>query len=710
MKRIYFITIQLVFSFVYLVSCVDLNIAPTSIIKDEDVFNEAGIKAYMAGMYRNLPMEDFKYNTRNGNGAINGYFSDLNIGSFWCSTGEMVNNDEGGFVRHVTGYWGEGFKIIRQANTLITNLPNYPELSNFSGEWIAEAKFIRAYVYFQLAKRYGGMPKVFEPQMLNLEDESTLWVARESHADTYDFILQDLDDAIAGMPVRSDAGRANKYVAAALKSRVALHAATTARYGSYKFADWEVDGVLLQGIPASRAIGYFRQSWDAAKMVEGQGYELHRANADKTENYAEVWDKAESNRESIWIRKFNYNSWVHSFDCVGAPPRMVTTYGARAGGPTLEWVELFDGIPLDEYGHFYAFDQNGDYLVYDDCQQLWNGVEPRLRANLLLPGEYYMGGIKLDMRAGLIDNKFDPAVDRFKKFSVDDGADGGNYRSAWNRTNYSASPFEGDEAFILWSSANASAQTDPYEVDGLRLFKNGLDGPKMAWAGGNNTCTGFFGRKHMDINMPVGDHVLHASTRPWIEIRYAEILLNRAEAAVELAQSGEANYGGANMLQDAFNCINDIRDRAGAKPLTNVEELSTDPAFVKFFVRTNNPTPTGPTGQGGFVEAPNRALQIVRVERYKELNFESNLYWDLLRWFTFDTQIRDYRRRGLYPFMYSKGAVIDEAGIPDGKYIYDAKSAEQNSGPITFNVNNYYETIPSDELKNNQLLQKNRFQ
>ena len=701
MKRLYFITITSIFSLTCMVSCVDLDITPTSIITAQDIYNEAGIMAYMAGMYNHLPMEDFKYDSDNGNGATDGYFATLNISTFWASTGEMVNRNNGGFKRHRTGYWSQGFKIIRQANTLIQDLPNYPALSAQSKAWIAEAKFIRAYVYFQLVKRYGGMPKIFEPQYLDPDDETTLWVTRESHADTYDFILKDLDEAIADMPASSSAGRANKYVATALKSRVALHAATTARYGSYKFTDWEVDGTLLQGIPANRANDYFKQSWDAAKMLEGV-YELHRANADKTANYAEVWEKADGNKESIWIRKFDFNMWVHSYDAVMVPPRFATTYGDRFN-PTLDWVELFDGLPLNENGHFSAFDENGYYIVYDNCQQIWDGVEPRLRANLLIPGNLYKGGQKLDLRAGIFDQKYDPAIDKFKKFSIDDGADGGGYRSQWNRVDYpNGSPLAAD-GIIISSGSDPRQQTDLYEVDGLRLYKNGLDGPKMSWAGGNNTTTGFHGRKHLDLNLAVGATNLHISTQPWIEMRYAEILLNRAEAAIELAQSGETTYGGTNMLQDAFECINNIRDRAGAKLLTGTAELSTEPAF-------SNWTRPGPKGQGGFVEAPNRALQILRVERYKELAFESKIYWDLLRWFTFDTQIRDYRKRGLYSFMFSKGATVDANGIPDGKYIYDAKSAEQSSDRITFSVNNYYETIPSGELQNNPLLQKNRNQ
>jgi hypothetical protein len=62
--------------------------------------------------------------------------------------------------------------------------------------------------------------------------------------------------------------------------------------------------------------------------------------------------------------------------------------------------------------------------------------------------------------------------------------------------------------------------------------------------------------------------------------------------------------------------------------------------------------------------APNRGLQLIRIERYKELAFEHKLYWDLRRWFTFDMQIRDYRRRMINPFLFAKGATLNEYGNP----------------------------------------------
>lgn len=697
MKKI--LTIIYILSLAWLMSCEDLDITPKSILTPGDIYNENGIKAYMAGMYNRLPMEDFHYDTGD-NGLQAGYFTTLNVGSFWCATGEMVNGNNVGRVRHRTGYWSEGFKLIRQANTLINDLPNHPHLATQATAWIAEAKFVRAYVYFQLAKRYGGLPIIEAPQALDPNDESALWVARSSHSDTYDFILRDLDEAIEGMPETSDAGRANKYVAAALKSRAALHAATTARYGAMKFQNWEVDGVLLQGIPSEMSNGYFKQAWDASKLVEGH-YQLHRGNSDKTANYAEVWERAENNSESIFLRQYDYTMYTHSFDAIYAPVRMTTTYGGRYG-PTLDWVELFDGLPIDPAtGHFSAFDSEGHYIVYENSQQLWNGAEPRLRANLLLPGQMVKDGFKVDLRAGIFNKDIDPTVRKFKKFSIDDGADGSNYRATEGRV---PEPNLFSNGIIINSSADPRDQRDPYEVNGLRIFKNGLDGPKMSNNGGGNiTLTGFHGRKHMNLSMPLSQTALFESTQPWIEIRYAEVLLNRAEAAVELAQSGETSYNGIDMLQDAYECINDIRDRAGAVLLTGKDQLSTEPAYSNW----NNP---GPKGHGGFVEAPNRGLQIIRVERYKELAFESKIYWDLLRWFTYDTQINQYRKRGLYSFMFSYGATVDALGIPDGKYVYDAKNTEQGSDRITFPVNDYYEVIPSGELQNNPLLQKNRNQ
>lgn len=688
----------LLLSLCVLSSCVDLAIPPKTILGSQDVYNEPGIKAYFAGVYNNLPMEDFKYNANDG-----GYNKELGIiWNIMLGTGEMINrNNVGQARRHRTGYWGDGFKIIRQMNTLIKDLPEYVGTMPGVESWIGEAHFIRAYIYFAFVKRYGGMPIIKEPQVLINGQEEELYVPRSSHADTYDFILADLDYAIENLAAKSDAGRANKYVAAALKSRVALTAGTTARYGSEKFQDWEVDGILLQGIPSTKANEYLQIAWDAANIVAEGGYKLHRANGDKTANFAEVWEKADSNSESIFLRKYDYLNYVHSFDAVMLPPRMTLTYGDRYN-VTLDWVELFDGLPLDPAtGRFSAMDEEGNYIVYDNCRQLWAGAEPRLRACILLPGEVYKGGIQLDLRSGVFNPSIDPNT-KFQKFSSLDRS----VSEAYNRWNGGNNLFT-DGTIIRASSDPRNGtgfkypggSTDNYkDANGKVINAMGLDGPRANPGSGNNTLTGFHGRKYLNLSMSLAQTNLHESTQSWVELRYAEVLLNRAEAAIELAQNGVTNYKGKDMLQDAYECINDIRDRAGANLLASPAELSDEPGY-KF-----------DKGIGSFVEAPTRGLQLVRVERYKELAFENKLYWDLIRWFTFDTQINSYRRRGLYPFMFAKDAVVNEYGNPEGKYIYDARGLEEGSDRITWNKNNYYETIPGDELKKNPNLQKNRNQ
>ena len=719
MKRSNLITNALILTLVLMTSCVDLNILPSTVLSSNEIYNEAGVTAYFAGIYRLLPMEDFKHTTNNEGSARSGYNSSQGmIWSFWYYTGEATNrNNTGGFARQVQGYWGDAWSIVRQANTLIQNLPNYPELSTKSPEWIAEAKFLRAYVYFQLAKRYGGLPIITEPQVLDMNNTSTLFVSRVSHADTYDFILNELQEAINELPETNQTGRATKNIALAIRSRVALHAATTARYGSAKFADWTVDGVLLQGIPSSKANGYFKIAWDAAKMLEGK-YELHGDNADKTANFAEVWEKAEANKESIWIRKYQWDSYAHSFDSYMGSVRHAAN-GDRFN-VTLDWVELFDGLPVDHKGNFNAMDANGDYIVYNDCQQLWDAAEPRLRASILLPGHTYRDDRKVEIRAGIIDKKFDPAVDKLKKFSVDDGSR--NYiMSVWNEAAYPKSQYPNGliyaatnpQGFIYRAMADHRDQYaagnlhEHYEIQpGTTIHLTGMDGPGIANSPGVFTATGILGRKYLNVSMPRADAIDNNSTQPWIEIRYAEMLLIRAEAAIELAQNGETTYGSVNMLQDAFQCINAIRARAGAVLLSDVSELSTEPAFTQW-------EKPGPKGRGGFVVAPNRALQILRVERYKELAFESKLYWDLLRWFSYDEQIYNYQRRGLYSYLFASTAVKSDENrhspFVDGKYIYDAKGSEHGSmAPITFNANWYYEIIPTSELQANPILQPNR--
>lgn len=660
-----------------MVGCVDLDIPPRNILTNEDIYNEGGITAYMAALYARLPMEDF--NMTDG-GNHNGFFFWDNIKWDMLSTGETVNRNNPGIYIPQKGYWSNGYKIIRQANALIKDLPEYLEQFPDAPKWIAEAKFIRAYTYFAMVKRYGGMPLVDEPQTLTNNDEN-LWVARSSHEASIDFILKDLDEAIENLGEENVSGRANKYVAAAFKSRVALYAGSVARYGS-QYDYISENGVQLCGIPSVRANDYFKQAFDAALIVEKGGYKLYDADPDKAVNFHNIFANADDSPESIFVRQYDLNNNVHSFDAVYCPPRMTTTYGDRYN-VTLDWVELFEGLPIDETTGRLKTTENGKYIVYDNERELFKNAEPRLRGSILLPGETYKG-VTLDIRSGLIKENIAPDTP-IDKFIPDDGQ--------------TTKPWSGVEWFknnVLTTTEDVKKQNPYVNNVGTKININGLDGP--ANGGSHSTLTGFHGSKWLDLDMTVSETQLNRSTSTWIDIRYAEVLLNRAEAAIEIAQSGETSYSEINLFDDAAKCINDIRKRAGATANVTAGDLMDNTPMIN----------ERGTGFCSFVFAPNKGLHVVRVERYKELAFEHKIYWDLRRWFTFHEQIDQYRRRMLAPFMFAKDATLDSnTGNPIGKYIYETRVCERASGSITFANKNYYDKIPDSERKINPLLEQN---
>jgi hypothetical protein len=677
-KTIYFIAIL----FAGMISCLDsLDIPPKNILTKDDIYSEKGMRTYMAGLYNRLPMEDFNVT---GDGTMKnlygGYFAWNNIHWPMLATGENVHGNNPGMYIHETGYWSDGYQLIRAANDLLGDLPQYTGLLSEAENWIAEARFIRAYTYFAMVKRYGGVPLVKEVQYPVEGDPSSLWIARSSCEDSYDFMLEDLDYAIANMSAAKVNGRANKYVAAAFKSRVAIFAGAIARYG--RNYNHTIDNVMLCGIPAERANDYFQQAYDAAKIVEEGGYRLYEESGAGDRGFANLFVNAGESPESILIRQYQLKDYVHSFDCVYSPARMASTYGGRYG-VTLDWVELFDGLPLDPAtGWIKTTDASNYYIVYDSPYALFANAEPRLKGSLILPGDVFKG-VQLDVRRGIIKETVDPGVMRITKFVADDGSTTTGYGGGFWR------------ASVVTSTDNYLMQT-PYETStGVKINPNGLDGPANGSAQSGSNYTGFMGRKWLNPDLTPSTTTLHTSTSTWIDIRYAEVLLNRAEAALELAQNGVANYAGTDMQTDAFECINKIRTRAGANLLASPADLSVAAAIT----RKNGP--------GGFVMAPNRGLQLIRIERYKELAFEHKLYWDLRRWFTFDKQIYDYRRRMINPFLFAKDVTINEYGNPEGKYIYDTRVCEQANNSLTFATKYYYEKIPDGQIKTNPLLQQN---
>lgn len=136
-----------------------------------------------------------------------------------------------------TPYWGESYKLLNAVNGVLKSVPGLAD-NKFTGtrkqEIIAEAKFLRAYGHFKLLIYYAEW---FKPESTNgvlLRDElSTLdniIKKRSTVKESYDFILADLDDAIANAPATNQNVYATKWAAMVLKMRVLMSRGQAADY------------------------------------------------------------------------------------------------------------------------------------------------------------------------------------------------------------------------------------------------------------------------------------------------------------------------------------------------------------------------------------------------------------------------------------------------------------------------------------------------
>ena len=91
----------------------------------------------------------------------------------------------------VAGWWG--YYVIRKLNGFLEKMETSPVEEDIRVQRMAEARFLRAFSYFQLAKRYGGVPLLTKE--LGLEDsEELLYPKREKEETIYQFILDELND------------------------------------------------------------------------------------------------------------------------------------------------------------------------------------------------------------------------------------------------------------------------------------------------------------------------------------------------------------------------------------------------------------------------------------------------------------------------------------------------------------------------------------
>lgn len=525
-------------------------------------------------------------------------------------------------------YWDYGY--IREINLFIQRVDAATGLTPADkARFAAEGRYLRANAYFELVKRMGGVPLLTEPLTYDYSGDVTpLRKPRAKESEVYDFVISELEAIKAILPkTPGEKSRATYGLALATKARAALYAGSIAKYGATTPTVSLPNGEI--GIPANKAAGYYQTALAAAQELIGSGqYALYQKNADLSTNFANIFLDKGNNLEVIFVEDYKLRSGkVHSF-ALDNQPRAITEEGERGGrlNPSLNLVQSFE--KLDNTFAPLAINTGSvtNYVYYNKPEDLFAGRDARLRGTVLVPGATFKDR-PIDIWAGLL---------------LGNG-----------------SILSGDQLGQLKS------------VNGVSVQAVGLSGPIEGYDG--SAQSGFYLRKYNDP--VVGSGQIGTQSEVWnVRYRYAEVLLNAAEAAFELGQTALA----ATFMKP-------VRDRAGlTTPLT-----AADVTFDR-----------------------------IVHERKVELAFENHELWDYKRWriahIVWDGSNSDLtaqpgkatepstRVYSLWPYK-----IYNPGGANDGKWVFRKVLSSRVTQSHIFRLGNYYSRISDAIINNNPLVTRN---
>jgi hypothetical protein len=529
MKKIISYTLITVMLVVVSTSCEDvLDQKAVDSFNQETVFEDINLaKAFLGHCYDNIG------GTQRWGGAVLGLRPNMLSSATdetlenWGPGGhvyikEGVSPDNGGFFAlnapwpYYINYvmWNPLYTNIKNVNVLLASIDDVPvdlETDLKLRERIkAEAYFIRAFGYANLMRSYGGLVLIDEPFEL---DQDFLSIQRSSIDETLDFILSDLDKAIAGLPEKDgiEQGRATKGAAAALKSRILSWSTGILMNGGY-----EPSNPLVSFQSGSRTQKLEAAKTAAKQIIDGQygHYALTGSTEDPPTNMSEEEVMAYAdNFYSIFVQKGAWNDevfWgVQHLQSQGntvqtnkwnGPNGYHNWGGNQPTEPIIRRFEMKDGTPFqwDKYnpGDNLTREANATELAEDPEINPYVGREPRFYATILFDG------------------------------------------AKWQTRPSDA--FENDPEGII--QTGYFIQEDGSEVVGLDTRESYME----SW---NGTRTGYYLKKYLDIEI---DGQYYNNENTWIELRYAEVILDYAEACIELGD-----------VQEGLDALNMVRNRAG---------------------------------------------------------------------------------------------------------------------------------------------------
>jgi len=452
--------------------------------------------------------------------------------------------------------WGR----IRNINDVIRGIEGGSLSQENKNKLLGQVYFFRAWCYYNFVKWYGGVPIITEVQ----ETTESSYVPRSSAKACVDFIISDLTKAAemlsaettnGGWRSGDDWGRVTSGTALALKGRVLLMWASPLFNRANDETRWQnAYTEMKKDLTTINACGY--NLYSTASNVNGS-------------DFAGMFTKYSQNPEAVFVSQYNTvsagngqknNSWER-----GIRPKNTTGSGKNASAMLIDMFPMADGkrpASCDTYTKLQASDS-----TYNEGFPFM-ARDPRFYRTFAFPGVRWA-------------YKGDPTPANPNNPSYDGGT---NY-ALWNYVWYTDKNDQGNP-----ESGNS------YGADNLLANRSGIYVRKRSDDLDVNNSPLYGGFDAANSN---GGFAYSAA--PYIELRYAEVLLNFAEVAC-----------GAGHMDEAVEQIKKVRARAGYASDNNYGlqvNLATDQSTC---------------------------MSAVLYERQIEFAYEGKRFDDLRRWMLFD--------------------------------------------------------------------------
>ena len=386
-------------------SCLDLD--PKDQIADGNYWQEASDFKLFANQFYGWT-RDFS------NSVYDAPHSDKRSDLILDKSGTNVYSNGTNSIPTGDNNYTDNYNRIRRTNILLQKADSYGNQSDIE-QYIGEAKFFRAYCYFELLQLYGDV--IITKKPLDVTDPE-MKVARNDRSEVVDFMIQDLKDAAGQLPLTSavENGRVGSEGAWAFLSRVALYEGTWQKFRGNEARGKELLDVAAKG---------------AKEVINSKNFSLYTPAilGDSAQKYMFILEDVKSNPAGLLKASNTEYIFSRRHDETLNPIGKNITKECLANAQQIaqKFAALYlcqDGLPIEK-SSLYLFKVDG--IIAHEYQNRDN----RMLYTLCVPGGYYWSNE--NSRVNWTSDAADKASASIKGYSPANGSGYANQKWAVER-------------------------------------------------------------------------------------------------------------------------------------------------------------------------------------------------------------------------------------------------------------------------------------